>query len=75
MGLGVLQRLSELAAGMAGAEFHQSEPRTQSRGISNTATVEPDVKHSLNKVFVHLTIYEFNNYPQASLFLVDFPFS
>lgn len=34
--LGVLQRLSELAAGVAGAELHPAEPWTQSRGIRNT---------------------------------------
>lgn len=36
--LGVLRRLSELAAGVAGAELHQTEPWTQSRGR----------KHSVN---------------------------
>lgn len=34
--LGVLRRLPELAAGMAGAGFHPDEPWTQSRGIGNT---------------------------------------
>lgn len=35
VGLGVLRRLPELAAGMAGAGFHPDEPWTQSRGIGN----------------------------------------
>lgn len=39
--LGGLRRLSELAAGLAGAELLQTEPWTQSRGVGNTPRTIP----------------------------------